>query len=358
MPFSKIIGNDSIKEHLLRIARNNRVGNSLLFSGPEGVGKTLFAEAFAKLILGHKTDTHPDLHIYAPEGKIGMHSLASMRALSEEVYLPPYEAKRKIFIVQHADRMLSYSANALLKTFEEPSLDTIIILLSSSPEHLLPTILSRCGVFRFQQLNEQEIAEILIQNKPLPQEKALQIASLSHGSLKKAFQLCEENECPIRKAVIQMLTERTFQNYSSLIVKIKEIAEQIESKLKQVEESSRDVLLKGYSDKLTASQRDQADKEIEGVVAMRHMQEADAVFDLLLSWYRDLHLLQLNGNSRLLYNGDQIEALQTCMTVKLPIVPLESLFDAIKRAKLALARSTSLHLCLEQVFLRLNRLLA
>ncbi len=84
-----------------------------------------------------------------------------MRQLSEEIYLPPYEANWKVFIIHDADRMLSYSANALLKTFEEPPPRTLIILLSRSQASLLPTIVSRCYTLHFQNLPSSLIQNFL-----------------------------------------------------------------------------------------------------------------------------------------------------------------------------------------------------
>lgn len=103
----------------------------------------------AKQILGPahapKVDSgnHPDLHIYIPEGKSGLHPIANIHQLIEETALPPFEAKSKIFIIVEGEKMLPSSSNALLKTLEEPSEDTYFLLLSNHPDELLPTIRSR-----------------------------------------------------------------------------------------------------------------------------------------------------------------------------------------------------------------------
>ncbi|MBA3237401.1 MAG: AAA family ATPase [Parachlamydiaceae bacterium] len=362
-PFAEIFGNDPIKRHLTQMVVRNSIGHSLLFAGPEGVGKSLFAEEFAKMILCRNDPAgshlyklnagmHPDLHIYRPEGKIGMHSLAAMRSLSEEVYLPPYETDRKVFIIYHADRMLSYSANALLKTFEEPSPETVILLLSSSPELLLPTILSRCSVFRFHALSDEEMISLLMKREQLSLEHAMQITNLSQGSVTKALRLCQKSEDPIRALMIEMLTFGKFESYSLLAAKAKQLAELIEESMKHAETTSKEELLKAYCDKPTPTQKEGMEKEIDGIVAMCLMNEAEAFFDILLTWFRDLHLLKLNGNTKYLYNGDRLEALQKA--VKNPVTPLEDLLGAVKATKLSLARSTPLHLCLENLFLRLE----
>src|SRR5581483_407419 len=145
--FSKIVGNEKAKKSLNQLLQNDRVPHLLLFSGVEGVGKRLFAESFARAWLqGEKEPKafEPDLHILKPEGKTGMHSMQAIKDLNEKLSYLPYESKGIACIIDDAERMLASSANALLKTLEEPKGKTLIILVSSQPEKLLLTIRSRC----------------------------------------------------------------------------------------------------------------------------------------------------------------------------------------------------------------------
>ncbi|NGX47189.1 MAG: DNA polymerase III subunit gamma/tau [Chlamydiae bacterium] len=86
---------------------------------------------------------HPDLHFYVPEGKSHLHPMANIQKIVREMGFPPFEAERKIFIIEEAEKMLPSGSNALLKTLEEPSEDTYFLLLSDHPDQLLPTVLSR-----------------------------------------------------------------------------------------------------------------------------------------------------------------------------------------------------------------------
>ena len=348
--FSHIIGNERIKEYLTRMIQKNAIGNSLLFAGPDGIGKSLFAEAFAKKIL--TGSGNHDLHVYRPEGKIGMHSIQSMRQLKDEVYLPPYEAKRKVFIIHDVDRMLPYSANALLKTFEEPSLDTIIILLTDSPELLLPTIISRCRVTYFQRLSEEEIVAVLL-TKGIPSEEAVRAASLADGSVGNALRLLENGEHPAREIILKTLAEAKFTGYTQLADKAKEIAGIADNAVKLTEEAAKADLLKGFTEKLNAFQTSSIEKEVEGIASMQLAREAHSVFDVILAWYRDIHLLMVGGNSEYLFHRDQLIELQQAASKK-QVIPIEDVQEAVKAAKLSLQRSTPFHMCLESLFLKLN----
>src|SRR5580692_991868 len=112
MPFSKLIGNELAKAALLRMVEQKSVPNTLLFYGPDGVGKSLFALALTELLMGPShtpklhSSNHPDLHVYVPEGKSATHPVDNIRKLNDEVALPPFEAPVKVFLIHDAHQML------------------------------------------------------------------------------------------------------------------------------------------------------------------------------------------------------------------------------------------------------------
>lgn len=362
--FDHIIGNDHIKGYLSQMVAKKTIANSLLFTGPDGIGKSLFAEAFAKLLLceddlqgihRHKLErgTHPDVRIYRPEGKSGMHSVDSMRQFSEEVYQPPYEARWKVFILHDADRMLSYGANALLKTFEEPFEQSIIILLSVAPQLLLPTILSRCYTIRFQPIAEQQLAHLVHTRWNKSIEEAHHIAQLARGSTSNAFRLAEQGGDRLRDQVLTLLAKGKVSTYTELLKVASEIGSYVEKEKEQIEEETRASLMKAYPENLTSSQQQAMDKEIEGVIAMCRTKDAHALFDVILSWYRDLNLLMVNGHTDYLLHRDYQEAMDAILQ-RGDILSIEFVQKAIGRARLALERSTPLNHCLENLFLQLH----
>lgn len=97
---------------------------------------------------------HPDIHLYIPEGKSGLHPVSNMQKIVREAFLPPFEAKSKIFIIDEAEKMLPAASNTLLKTLEEPLPDTYFFLLSHFPDRLLTTILSRLHPIQYAKQEE------------------------------------------------------------------------------------------------------------------------------------------------------------------------------------------------------------
>lgn len=152
-------------QQLVSADRDDRLGHALLLSGPAGIGKVRFARALmawlacespqndgacGKCRSCHFGMDNPDVHIVEPpEGKkqIAVDQVRELVALSTQT--SHRAGGRKVVLVQPADAMNINTANALLKTLEEPSGDTVLILVSSEPARLLPTIRSRCQQLQF-----------------------------------------------------------------------------------------------------------------------------------------------------------------------------------------------------------------
>ncbi len=336
--FDKIIGNDQVKKNLLKAVENNTLANTLLFSGPDGIGKSLFAKALASHVMYDKIDHnnirkiennyHPDLHMLIPEGKTGMHNIASIREMIEQVFFAPFEAKSKVFIIYDADRMLPSSSNALLKTLEEPTLDSYIILLSSKSDDLLPTIVSRSSKINFENILEDEIVKFLIEHHNKNMQEAKTLATLSNGSIGYAIELANHpSYIEKRDLFIKILAKENISSYYELsdsLLKLEEFYN-AEKKAKDFE---------------------------EGLVSVKWHKEIDFLFSQLSMWYRDLHLLKAGASSHLLYYFDKSSLLKKQNFNKLP--SLEKVHDLIEESKLALNRNVNFKICLEQLFSKLD----
>ncbi len=327
MPFSKLKGNDQVKAALIRMVEHHCVPHTLLFAGPDGVGKGRFALELAALLMGPehaekiKTGNHPDIHIYQPEGKAHIHPVEAMRNLIAEVGMPPFEAPVKVFIIHEAHQMLPASSNALLKTLEEPTSGSYIMLLTSQPEGLLPTIVSRCRKIPFFPIPDHQIAAHAEAHWNQTPESARKTSFLAQGSLARAELIATQRKDETEQLIRQLLVQG-ISNYPQFI----KICAQLES-------------VYGLG---------KADVE-EG--AELPSSSVDELFEEIAAWFRDLHLIAQGGDLSLLYHHEAIEELQCAAQHEKP--SLERVLEAIARARLALQRHFKLRVVLEELFFQL-----
>jgi DNA polymerase-3 subunit delta' len=372
MTFSNITGNAQVKNYLakfLKKAGAEQVGlanHTFLFSGIDGIGKSLFAEEFAKcLVCGQhasendlrkiEAGNHPDIRILRPEGKSGLHSIDSIRQFIEEVNLAPYEAKWKVFIVHEADRMHIFSANALLKTLEEPYQQSVVILLSSNPDKLLPTILSRCLKIYFQPIQEADIAAYLEKKFPNSGADYRRIAFQAKGSIGRACRLVQQGGDPIREGLIAHLSDGRAASYADFSKRLRILVDLVEGVKKSIEAEARNQCLISSHAEMMAAQKAEVEKEIEGIVSSRLFQEIEGMAELIREWYRDLHLLGLGGDLKFLIHP-HLEKILWSQLEQGNVLPLDFVQESTTQFKISYERHISLQTSLETLFLKLKYL--
>ncbi len=196
-----IIGHKDIVNYLEKGAEQNRLSPSLLFAGPEGVGKKRVAHHAASLL---KCDTLTDFLLVdktfqasllkeKPESQNTI-KIESVRHIDHFLRLRAANGSCRVCVIENADKMTEEAANALLKVLEEPPARTQIILLAVFERNMLPTILSRCAVLRFKPLPNAEIAKWLVKEKGVFIDEAEKIAARCDGSFSRALKLLDAPE--------------------------------------------------------------------------------------------------------------------------------------------------------------------
>ncbi len=221
MGWESIRGQGTAIELLRRDLSSGQVAGAYLFYGPDGVGKALVARLFAQVLqctgdappCGNcaackKTlaNVHPDVVSLCPEaGSRSIKAEEVREGVIWRAYQRPNEGMRQIFIIEDAHLLTRVSQNVLLKTLEEPSPGTILILVTPNLYTLLPTIISRCRRIRFQALSRAELAAIIGESREgVDVEKLI---SLSMGRLGVAISADVEALSDRREKAIQFLEE-------------------------------------------------------------------------------------------------------------------------------------------------------
>ena len=140
----------AVKERLQRLIESRSFAHLWVFVSPTAQTATDVARAFLLDWLGAPVDRegHPDLLELHPSGKVGLHTVATVRQMLEQLSLAPLGSSGRGVLIESADRMAPHTSNALLKALEEPPPSTTIILATAAPHLLLPTIVSRAQVVR------------------------------------------------------------------------------------------------------------------------------------------------------------------------------------------------------------------
>jgi len=190
--------------------------HAYLFHGPEGVGKRSAAHAFAAELLAagspdvdnarHRalSGSHPDLTWVRPTGAHVMRTEDVDGPVVSAATRTPFESKRRVFVLERVDTMNDEVANRLLKTLEEPAAFVHLILLTDALSQVIPTVISRCQLVRFDPLPAQRIAASLTE-EGVPADRAAACARLALGSGERARFLASEEGEALRADVDRML---------------------------------------------------------------------------------------------------------------------------------------------------------
>ena len=232
MPWTEILNHDAAFERFRRTLENNRLASTYLFVGPDGIGKRAFALKLAQALLCENiqtplmpcescsacqqvlAQTHPDLILISkPADKafipletfIGDAEHRRQRGLCHDIGLKPFRGGRKIAIIDDADFLNIEGANSLLKTLEEPPPKSLLILLGSSEQKQLSTIVSRSQIVRFEPLDQEQVASVLGRLQLETTIPLSELAAASGGSVARAVDLSEDEVYQFRSTFIAAL---------------------------------------------------------------------------------------------------------------------------------------------------------
>ena len=204
-------GHDTILRNLRRQVVSGTVSHSYLIEGAEGAGKKTLARDFAMALVCKEpqegkacgrcsscrvflSGNHPDVHVIRPDEKGGIPVQTVREALVQDIEILPYYNGRKIYIVEDAQNLSQQAQNVLLKTIEEPPEYAVILLLTTSVQSFLPTVISRCVQIRLVPLPEPFVASILQEQYGIDERTAVECAAFSGGSVGKALQTSSSEE--------------------------------------------------------------------------------------------------------------------------------------------------------------------
>ncbi|MCM3734193.1 DNA polymerase III subunit delta' [Fictibacillus nanhaiensis] len=305
--------------------KKQRLAHAYIFEGAHGTGKMAVAAVLAKTFLCRNTEdenpcenctncrritsgNHPDVHVISPEGQ--SIKIDQIRGLQKEFAYSGMESSKKVYIVEHADKMTVQAANSLLKFLEEPGADTIAILLTEQVHSLLETIRSRAQTLSFSPLPPQGILEKLLE-EDIPKPIAALAASLT-SDYAEALEICREEWFAQARAKVIQLTEelRLRPDYCLVVL--------------------QDQYLSFFKEK----------------------EQLRLALNLLLIWYRDLLSIHLSQSEKVVF-FDQLQALEQ-QALQMSQRKTGEALQAILTAQARIRSNVSPLMVMEQLVLRLR----
>lgn len=346
MGYENIVG----QEYALQVLRNSmmrkRLSHAYLFWGPPKVGKKFTAKIFAQALNCKKMHfdacgkckscqkiergNHPDVKIISPEGMYV--KIEQIRDIIKDIYFPPTEGDYKIYIIQEAEKMRTETASAFLKTLEEPPNYAILILITTTPQSLLPTIISRCQLVRFNRIPPAKIYQYLKEKTPQEEEINKLISTISAGELGEAINYKEEL-IKRRDKILNIIFSLSRQELVSVLKASFDFIEYARAELP-----------------LLPPDIEESTKKKEQLLRQKIIE----YIDLIMVWFRDLLLVKLNLPERLIINADQKERLKEEEKVYSTSNLIEIIYN-LKQSKEYIRRNANKELCLQVMFLKILR---
>jgi DNA polymerase III subunit delta' len=321
--WADIVGQPAAVALLRRAIALDRPAHAYAFVGPSGVGRRLTAVAFAQALLCAAQGCgacrvcrraaggqYPDFQVVAPtpprDNPKGapMIRIEQIRELQRTAALAPHEGGRKVFVLDEAERMTLPTAQALLKTLEEPPPRTHLVLILANPRALPPTVLSRCQRVRFRPLDAAEAARLL-EERSVPAAASALLARLTEGRPGLALGTDLDALRTRREAALALAAEPPARLGIALD--------------------------KASTDRATVA----------------------AYLELYWSWYRDALCLAAGGSAALLVHADQEAALRA-LAARMSAPALAAALGRVKAAWVALEANVNPRLALETALLGLG----
>lgn len=363
---AKLDTQQRVRDFLTHAVEGGRTSHAYLFLGAPGAGKLDAAWALAQAYLCENDGcgacdscvrvarhTHPDVHYYAPESATG-YLIAQTRALLEDVSLAPIRAAGKVYIIDRAEQLRANSANALLKTLEEPPEGVMFILLGASADVILPTIVSRCQCVPFRLVSPRAAADAVRRATGQAPERCRMAVAVA-GSPARGIEFLKSAERQdARRQMLRAIGSLpaadeadVLSSARSLMTAVKAPLAEVKSTQEKVLEQNADYLSRGALKQLEdRNKRELNARERSGIM------EALASARSLL---RDV-LFVVQGASETLVNEDARDAVTRLAAATDPAGATAAL-DAVAQAERHIARNVTPQLAVEVMLFDIRKAL-
>ena len=362
-----IIGQRRVSDFLRTAIESGRVAHAYLFVGAPGSGKATAARAFACALFCDdngcgacamcqrvKRSAHPDVHLIHPEGSAS-YLVEQVRDIIRDVSLSPIEGPRKVYLISDADLFNDASANAFLKTLEEPPGDVVFVLMTHAYDAVLPTIASRCQVVRFRRIPPSQAAEMLRSATGASEVEASAALAAAGGVVARARDLLES---PARRnardEILRTLGGLCVFDDLDVLDGAKSLLTATKAPLDEVRETHATELAE-HSDFLGKSGTKALEDRQKRELTAREREGILEVLNVVESWLRDC-LVASQGLADLVANADAADAIESASAAMTPGGAARAL-GAVNEARRRISYNVSPQLAVEAMLFDIREVL-
>ena len=381
-----------VRDFLARAARTGHGGAAYLFVGAPGSGKLDAAWAFSQALLCEDggcgacdscirvaRHTHPDVHYLAPESATG-YLIDQARDLLSDVALSPIRAASKAYIIDRADQLRANTANALLKTLEEPPSTATFILLSTSSDTVLPTIVSRCQCVPFRTLSGEASVRAVALETGLSESRCRMALAVAGSPVRAAEFLQSAERQEARRRMVRVIDSLLVADEADVLAQVAKPRGRGRSKAKgrgrahdgseplEVDDlmsaihapyaglrAAQEAVLEQNADYFSRGAIKQLEERNKRELSARERSGIMEALACARSLLRDV-LLTCEGASEPIVNEDAADTVERLAAATTPSGAVRAL-DAVSRAEQRIIRNTSPQLTLEVMLFDIRKAL-
>lgn len=359
--FDGLIGQEHAAGILENILKSGAPSHAYLFHGAGGTGKIEAARRFAAALVcgssgcGRCADcekalrgTHPDIVTVEPVG--AYITVDQVREVNRSINLHPGEGRARVYIVSPAEAFNAESANAFLKTLEEPPAFVYFLLIASSVDRVLPTIVSRCQLIRFRPIDPERIEEHLLSGRDISRTMAQAFARVSRGNLALAEKFAmDESMSNRRQSYIEAGKRLTGGEQGATPARL---AAEV---LATIESSLEDVVVETPPEGFFSGTRRQQEQNAHRRESAARRAEALLAIDMLGTWFRDLMVIASAAGEAVLNRDYELELEDLALPSRTANYRRAAVVVEATRAKLGY--NIDLELALQAMFYELQEVL-
>lgn len=324
--FREIIGHEHIIEHFQNAIKMDKISHAYIINGPDLSGKKMLAEAFAMALQCEEggvepcgqckscrqavDHNQPDI-IYVTHEKPNTIGVDDIRTqVNQDIVIKPYSSRKKVYIIDEAEKMNVQAQNALLKTIEEPPAYAVILLLTNNADSFLQTILSRCIILNIKAVKDDVIKDNMMKRFHYPDYQADICTAFAQGNVGKALSLASsESFGELKGSMLQLVKKLHDMDVYELGSSIKEIS--------------------------------------------NYKLEINDYFDLLMIWFRDvLYMKATSDVNGLIFKDEAYEIKRQASHHSYP--GIEKILEALESAKSRLKANVNFELTIELLLLAIK----